>query len=457
MNLKKKRHLFRNSGKWWLLSQYVFFLMRLFYRKIVVEGKENIPKDKPLIFAPNHQNALMDPLVILYATGMQTVFLARADIFRIKILRDIFSWLKIIPVYRIRDGKENLGNNDISFNIAVEVLENRRSVGIFPEAAHSNQRRLLPLRKGIPRLAFLAEEKNEFNLDLQVLPAGIYYSNYENMRSIVHVRFGKPIAVKDFREAHLENPQKSLLLLRDAIGAQLTDLSMDIRNQEYYDAIYSAAEIFAAPLLIHKGHKRHTQPLRFNVQKKMIAVLERNLEQDPESLGEFSSRINLLLSLLKEARLKWEFFQLPEKGVFGVFFSILLLLLTFPVFLYGFINNVLFYGSVKLLLKKFKDRQFHSSVKFMFGLLICPLFHLIQALVVLAISGSLFWSLVYLVSLPLTAFAARMWIGKFRKTWQYARLLYLKWFHRVKLTKIKMVYTEVLEDLKARMAGLQYP
>lgn len=452
MNLKKKRHLFRNSGKWWLLSQYVFFLMRLFYKKIVVEGKANIPRDKPLIFAPNHQNALMDPLVILYASGLQTVFLARADIFRIKLLRDLFSWLKIIPVYRIRDGKENLGNNDASFNIAVEVLENGRSVGIFPEAAHSSQRRLLPMKKGIPRLAFLAEEKNDFKLDLQVLPAGIYYSNYENMRAIVHVRFGKPIAVKDFQEAHQENPQKSLLLLRDAIGEQLTELSLDIRDQEYYDSIYCAVEIFAASLLKDRGERRINQQKRFRIQKELIGRLERDLEGKPESMGNFRTKVSHLLSLLKDSNLKWEYFQLPPKNVFGVLGSLALLLLTFPVFLYGLVNNVLFYGGVKLLLQKFKDRQFHSSVKFVLGLAVCPLFHLIQALVVWAVSGSFLWSLAYLISLPLSGFAARIWMGYFRKTWQYVRLLRLKWFSPVKLSKIRLVYGEILDDLKGRMA-----
>jgi 1-acyl-sn-glycerol-3-phosphate acyltransferase len=160
MNLKKKKHLFRNSVKWWLVAQYVFFLMRLFYRKIVVEGKENIPAKGPIIFAPNHQNALMDPLAVHYGAGLQTIFLARADIFKIPVLRNLFYWLKIIPVYRMRDGKENLGNNDASFNVAVEVLENGRSVGIFPEAAHSNQRRLLPhAQRRVPRMAFLGRRK----------------------------------------------------------------------------------------------------------------------------------------------------------------------------------------------------------------------------------------------------------------------------------------------------------
>ena len=53
-----------------------------FYGKVQVKGLENIPKDQPVIFAPNHQNALMDALIVLFASPQDVVFLARADIFK---------------------------------------------------------------------------------------------------------------------------------------------------------------------------------------------------------------------------------------------------------------------------------------------------------------------------------------------------------------------------------------
>jgi 1-acyl-sn-glycerol-3-phosphate acyltransferase len=129
-------------------------LHRLFYKKIIIEGRENIPGDAPVIFAPNHQNALMDPLAVLFTAGNQVVFLARADIFKSKILARFFYWLKILPVYRIRDGADNLRNNDHIFDSTVKVLEHHRSIGLFPEAAHSNKRHLLSFKKGVPRIAF---------------------------------------------------------------------------------------------------------------------------------------------------------------------------------------------------------------------------------------------------------------------------------------------------------------
>ena len=92
------------SKRYGVLKQITGFIHHLFYRRIFVHGIENIPTDKPVIFAPNHQNALMDPLIILYTTPFQTYFLARADIFKRPMLRKLFTFFKMLPVYRIRDG-----------------------------------------------------------------------------------------------------------------------------------------------------------------------------------------------------------------------------------------------------------------------------------------------------------------------------------------------------------------
>ena len=83
-----------------------------FYKKVTYIGLENIPQDKPVLIAPNHQNALMDALAIIYAQkGKQPVFLARSDIFKNSFIAKMLFFLKILPVFRLRDGKEKLKMN----------------------------------------------------------------------------------------------------------------------------------------------------------------------------------------------------------------------------------------------------------------------------------------------------------------------------------------------------------
>ena len=81
-----------------------FWHNKVFYRKVIIVGRENINPEDHLIYAPNHQNALMDALAVLFTQKGQLVFLARADIFKRNFLASILYFLKILPVYRIRDG-----------------------------------------------------------------------------------------------------------------------------------------------------------------------------------------------------------------------------------------------------------------------------------------------------------------------------------------------------------------
>ena len=90
------------------LRTYVRFAFWLTHKRVVVTGRHLIPKGKPIIFAANHQNALMDPLALCCTNSLQILWLARADIFKSKAARSFLNYIKMLPIYRIRDGKENL-------------------------------------------------------------------------------------------------------------------------------------------------------------------------------------------------------------------------------------------------------------------------------------------------------------------------------------------------------------
>jgi 1-acyl-sn-glycerol-3-phosphate acyltransferase len=77
-----KDNIEKYSTRYALFKQAVaFWHDNVFYRKIIVRGAENINPDEHLIFAPNHQNALMDALAVLFTHKGQPVFLATEQIF----------------------------------------------------------------------------------------------------------------------------------------------------------------------------------------------------------------------------------------------------------------------------------------------------------------------------------------------------------------------------------------
>ncbi|HOW31024.1 MAG TPA: 1-acyl-sn-glycerol-3-phosphate acyltransferase, partial [Bacteroidales bacterium] len=154
--------IYRPSIGYYLLYFYSYLYYHIFYRWVTINGRENIPHNTPIIFAANHQNALMDALAMLYARKGKVVFLARADIFKSKFVASLLHFLKIMPVYRMRDGYEALGQNEETFDNAANVLKHNTPIAMLPEGNHAGFKRLRPLKKGICRIAFMAEERSQF-------------------------------------------------------------------------------------------------------------------------------------------------------------------------------------------------------------------------------------------------------------------------------------------------------
>ena len=122
-----------------------------YYRHLRIIGKENIPKKGPLIFAANHQNALMDAMALVCTQKHQIVFVARADIFKKPLIIKILHFLRILPIYRRRDGGNTYDNNQETFEIVDHVLRAGKAHGIMPEGAFNPRKRLATLQKGIFR------------------------------------------------------------------------------------------------------------------------------------------------------------------------------------------------------------------------------------------------------------------------------------------------------------------
>ena len=169
-----------------ILRYYVDITLKLSYRNIRYVGRENIPQDGAVIYAPNHTNALMDALVILAMDRRAKVFVARADIFKIPILAKIFAFLKIMPIMRMRDGLDEVRRNNETIEKAVDVLRDKVPFCIFPEGQHQAKYSSLPLSKGIFRIAFQAQEMMP-DVPLYIVPVGIRYGNFFRFRSTVSV------------------------------------------------------------------------------------------------------------------------------------------------------------------------------------------------------------------------------------------------------------------------------
>lgn len=413
-----------------LLKMYVQFVDWIIHRKVVVLGADKIPKKKPIIFAPNHQNALSDPMAILLHTRYQPVWLARADIFKNKIITLILRFLKIMPVYRMRDGKENLSKNDETFASSVKVLENNFALGLFPEAAHTGKRQMLPHKKAVPRIVFMAEEKAASPLDIQIIPAGIYYSSYWKFNRDLIVNFGDPIAVNDFMEEYRNNPGAAVLSLRDKIYEGMLPLVVNIESKKYYEEFEIIREIYG-PHYCKRLKMKPTLVNRFNSDRILagkLDQLELNKPAETEELVQMTVDYN---TALRKMKIRSWLADNPYMNFLKIIRNKLILLVGLPVFVYGFIFNAIpFFLIDTIVRKKVKDVAFWSTFFLVAGLLLFPVFYILEL-------NSFWWALpdlpfwvkpaVY-ISLPFAGKIAFKWYILLRKTVGRGRLFYYHMF-----------------------------
>ncbi len=413
-----------------VLKKYVQFADWLIYKQKIVAGLEKIPKNKPVVFAPNHQNALSDPLAILLNTRFQPVWLARADIFKNKTAAAILKFLKIMPVYRMRDGKENLAKNDDTFSGSVKVLENNGVLGLFPEGAHTGKRQMLAHKKAVPRIVFMAEEKAGHNLDIQIIPTGIFYSHYWKFNRTLIVNIGDPIPVNEYLEQAKTNENATTLALRQRILDELQKQVIEIKSTKYYYDFENICEIYGRHYLTIQNQKYSALNL-FHSDQKLVKKLDTLEKNNPEETEMLVQAVKNYATQIKKLKIRNWLVENPNLNLLKLGLNKLVLILGLPVFLFGFIFNAIpFFAIDKITRKKIKDKGFWSTFFLVLGIIVFPIFYLIEFLAVSWLIPGIWLELAFLVAMPIAGKVAFLWYILLRKTVGRGRLLLLKFFYR---------------------------
>jgi hypothetical protein len=158
------------------------------------------------------------------------VFVARADIFKDPKKAKILNWLKIMPISRVRDGLDEVRHDGETINKAVDTLRDGVPFCIFAEGTHHPDRTLLPLSKGIFRIALQANESFGEEKPVYIVPVGIEYGDFFHLWNSVDVTIDAPINVTEFSLQHseLSYPQQ-IMALREELTERMTSLVQDER------------------------------------------------------------------------------------------------------------------------------------------------------------------------------------------------------------------------------------
>lgn len=354
-----------------LLHIYVNYCVKNSYRETTVCGEEKIPQDGAVIIAPNHCNTLMDALVVLRARSGATVFGARADLFR-KYAKPL-TFCRIVPMVRKRDGIREVAKNLETNDKVVEVLENNVPFCIFSEGTHRPKRSLLPITKGICRIALNANAKFGDKKPVYIVPTGLEYGDYFRYRSTSLLQYGDPINVTEFVREHPDYTEAQLHQeLRQMIADGISKLITYIPDDEKYDANWTLARILAS------GRKGNLKK-KLKINQDAIARIEKLREENPSKMEHLSAEAVEFENERKEAGVSMLSFESRPLGWSLVWKSVAALA-GLPLLLHFALTCLPVWLFSEGLNRKVKDKAFHNTVHFVSRLIFTPIVVILWAI-----------------------------------------------------------------------------
>ncbi|MBO3100195.1 1-acyl-sn-glycerol-3-phosphate acyltransferase [Gelidibacter sp. DF109] len=324
------------------MKSYIRLALFFYYKKIEFNFEEQLLPNRPTLFLGNHQNGLMDPILIATRKGQFSYFLTRASVFQKPWISKFLRSLLMLPVYRVRDGWDSLSKNKAIFKTCSQLLYENNAIVLFPEGNHNIKRQVRTLSKGFTRI--IAETLNDHpDIEINLVPVGFNYRRAEEFADHVILNFGTPISSKNYK-----TPDTNATVLRmkvDVFNA-LTTLTTHLDGDDY-DAKLQRLEGLNANFL---------DPTIVN---QIVATQLKNCEAQPKQK------------------------QNPIKAIakMGLCLSLFL-----P------------YAIWKLILEpKIKEPEFISTFRFAVAISLVPVFMLVIA-VVLWLSFGAFYALLYLAS-----------------------------------------------------------
>ena len=348
------------------LLPYVNWHTRRAYSRFEVHGKKRIPKGGALIFGVNHSNTLMDALVLLSADNIRKVFIARGDIFKNPAVAKILNFMRILPIFRIRNGVAAVRQNDDSLNKAVDVIHDHVDLYLFPEGTHRTKHSLMRMGKGLFHIAVDANKQFGDQNPVYIVPAAIEYGDYFRFRSTAMINFGKPINVTEyFKHTTEENEAANINILKDELSAEISKLFTYIPDDEDYDAIWEIVKM--------KNEKRAG-----GLYKKMLrnrATVDKVLkfkEEQPDDAKNLFERVIAFAQQRKREKISVTS-TAKKYPLLNSLWKLAVLLVGLPYFLASAAVQLPTWLLTLIIRGKLKDPAFGNTVSYGVKLILSPL------------------------------------------------------------------------------------
>lgn len=396
------------------------------FRKFQIIGKENIPEGA-CVFGSNHCNTLMDAMVLLGTSHQKKVFIARGDIFQNPKTAKILRWLRILPIFRIRDGIGAVRDkNGDTMDQAIDVMHDEVPLYLFPEATHRTKHSLRPLSKGIFHIALDANKKFGQEKPVYIVPVGLEYGDYFRYRSTILISYGEPINITEFMKGREEENEAVIINeLKSILRERMSKLISFIPDEdEDYEAIWELVKI--------KAGKLSCSPKK-NLEKNQKAIAEvlDFKEKEPEKANTLFEKVKELTKRRKEKKISVR--TIANRASFGTtLLKTLLVLLGLPFFVTAAVVTCPIWLVALPILNGLKDKAFRNTANYGVEVVMHPLISAVGMTLLFcmvpweyAALGSIFLYYSYVFFLDFCQFV-RIWMSDVR--WIFSPKLRKEYF-----------------------------
>ena len=396
---------------------------RTFYSKFLTRNKKGLRIKHPTILVSNHPNTLFDPFVAVIPVNRFVHFLANAGLFEIPVLGPFLGSTFGIKVERRQDvGKDGVKlDNNKAFRFAEDFLTKGGCLYIAAEGGSDIPRRIRRFKTGSARIALSTEDKNDFKLGLEILVVGLNYQDQRNFRTPIFVNVGEPIKVAEFEEIYRRDKFQAVTDLTAAMQEKAQTLTIHTLDDEE-DALMRGLEEIA------QTENPLSLDLVFDRTKKMIESWQKMQEEELAEATKFTSNVKQYFSLLQENKTRDCIVVKTQKSSAKLnwWMRTLLMILGYPAFVYGVVNNLLANYIPALINKKLKlHPAYTSAVKILSGIFTYLIFYGLQIWVFKQFFTERWMTWVYIVSIVVMGLFA-WWFKDFAKNtlsgWRLFRL-----------------------------------
>ncbi len=316
-----------------ILQFFIRLALQLFCKKITFSEIAILNSKGPLLLACNHPNSFLDAIIIGSQFNQPVHYLARGDAFKNPLTKRFLSAIKMMPIYRLSEGREYLALNDATFDVCKNILLQEGIVLIFSEGLCEHKWQLQPLKKGTARIAFNAWNEPSICNIFRVQPVSLNYQSFTKFGKQLIIHFGEIITNQDV--LMLANEGEKIQQFNTLLATRLVD-GMLVANEDeklveklianhQYLTKSAATTITDLRELQTNPEKYYKQILVVKSQQMLRNVLVKLLLLLPASIG-FLLHAPLYFSLKKRIQQKTKGTVFYDSVLFG------LLLIAYPIF-----------------------------------------------------------------------------------------------------------------------------